>query len=68
MESRARSVDITTQNYYDLLYAFYLSRNNFGKGLYSSYFRIYVIHVVAKFPLEYEEWILTSSLLYAIYP
>ncbi|XP_078332937.1 nuclear pore complex protein Nup160-like isoform X1 [Crassostrea virginica] len=32
LESRARSVDITTQNYYDLLYAFYLSRNNFGKA------------------------------------
>lgn len=32
LESRARSVDITTQNYYDLLYAFFLSRNNFGKA------------------------------------
>ncbi|XP_062566399.1 nuclear pore complex protein Nup160-like isoform X5 [Saccostrea cucullata] len=32
LESRARAVDITTQNYYDLLYAYYVSRNNFGKA------------------------------------
>lgn len=38
LESRARSVDITTQNYYDLLYAFYVSRVNFGKGVYNIVF------------------------------
>nr|XP_034311974.1 nuclear pore complex protein Nup160 [Crassostrea gigas] len=32
LESRARTVDITTQNYYDILYAFYVTRNNFGKA------------------------------------
>lgn len=34
LESRARTVDITTQNYYDILYAFYVTRNNFGKGMF----------------------------------
>ena len=51
LESRARSVDITTQNYYDLLYAFYLSRNNFGKGSNSSYFWLSVMGV--KFSLNW---------------
>ena len=33
LESRARSVDLTSQNYYDLLYAFHVNRNNFRKGM-----------------------------------
>ncbi len=32
LESRARSVDLTTHNYYDLLYAFHIFRNNYRKG------------------------------------
>ncbi|KAK3101041.1 hypothetical protein FSP39_000503 [Pinctada imbricata] len=32
LENRARSVDIATQNYYHLLYAFHVSRNNFSRA------------------------------------
>ena len=32
LESRARSVDLTSHNYYDLLYAFHVFRNNYRKG------------------------------------
>lgn len=32
LESRARSVDLLTHNYYDLLYAFHIFRNNFRKA------------------------------------
>ncbi|KAL3841807.1 hypothetical protein ACJMK2_019908 [Sinanodonta woodiana] len=32
LESRARSVDLTTHNYYDLLYAYYIFRDNFRKA------------------------------------
>lgn len=32
MESHARTVDITTHNYYDMLYAFHVFRGNFRKG------------------------------------
>jgi len=32
LESRARSMDLTTHNYYDLLYAFHIYRNNYRKG------------------------------------
>lgn len=33
LETRARSVDLTKHNYYDLLYAFHVYRGNFRKGL-----------------------------------
>ena len=33
MESHARTVDITTHNYYDVLYAFHVFRGNFRKGM-----------------------------------
>lgn len=33
LESRARSIDLVKQNYYDLLYSFHVSRGNFRKGL-----------------------------------
>lgn len=32
VESHARTVDITTHNYYDMLYAFHVFRGNFRKG------------------------------------
>lgn len=32
LESRARSVDLTAQNYYDLLYSFHIYRGNYRKG------------------------------------
>jgi nuclear pore complex protein Nup160 len=32
LESRARSVDLATHNYYDLLYAFHVFRSDFRKG------------------------------------
>nr|KAG5687449.1 hypothetical protein BaRGS_030351 [Batillaria attramentaria] len=32
LDSRARSVDLTTHNYYNLLYAFHIYRNNLRKG------------------------------------
>lgn len=32
LESRARSVDLTTHNYYDLLYAFHIFRGNYRKA------------------------------------
>ncbi|XP_052066058.1 nuclear pore complex protein Nup160-like isoform X1 [Mytilus californianus] len=32
LESRARSVDLTSQNYYDLLYAFHVNRTNWRKA------------------------------------
>ncbi len=32
LESRARAVDLTSHNYYDLLYAFHVFRNNYRKG------------------------------------
>ncbi|PVD33582.1 hypothetical protein C0Q70_04839 [Pomacea canaliculata] len=32
LEKRARSVDLATHNYYDLLYAFHIYRNNFRKA------------------------------------
>ena len=34
LESRARSVDLTNHNYYDLLYAFHVFKTNFRKGLF----------------------------------
>lgn len=33
MESRARCMDLTSYNYYDLLYAFHIFRNNYRKGM-----------------------------------
>ena len=33
MESHARTVDITTHSYYDLLYAFHVFRGNYRKGM-----------------------------------
>lgn len=36
LESRARSVDLETHNYYDYLYAFHIYRNNFRKGMVKS--------------------------------
>ena len=32
MESHARTVDIMTHNYYDMLYAFHVFRGNYRKG------------------------------------
>ena len=32
LESRARSIDLTKHNYYDLLYAFHVYRQNFRTG------------------------------------
>ena len=32
VESHARTVDITTHNYYDMLYAFHVFRGNYRKG------------------------------------
>lgn len=32
LESRARSVDLATHNYYDLLYSFHIYRGNYRKG------------------------------------
>ncbi|WAR01460.1 NU160-like protein [Mya arenaria] len=32
LESRARCMDLTSYNYYDLLYAFHIFRNNYRKG------------------------------------
>ncbi len=32
LESRARSVDLSTHNFYDLLYSFHIFRHNYRKG------------------------------------
>lgn len=32
MESHARTIDITTHQYYDLVYAFHVFRGNYRKG------------------------------------
>lgn len=32
LENRARSADILVNNYYDLLYAFHISKHNYKKG------------------------------------
>jgi len=32
LESRAKSVELTKHNYYDLLYAFHVRRNNYRQG------------------------------------
>ena len=32
LESRARSIDLLKQSYYDLLYSFHVLRGNFRKG------------------------------------
>ncbi|KAJ8298952.1 hypothetical protein KUTeg_023012 [Tegillarca granosa] len=43
LESRARSVDLATHKYYDLLYAFHISKSNFskaGSAMYEQGFRL----------------------------
>ena len=32
LEARARSVDLLNHAYYDILYSFYINRNDFRKG------------------------------------
>ena len=34
LEARARSIDLMQHSYYDILYSFYVIRNNFRKGSY----------------------------------
>ena len=40
LESRARAIDLTKHNYYDLLYAFHVWRLNYRKGKRYQRFRV----------------------------
>ena len=37
IELRARSVDVTKHDYYNLLYCFHVCRSNYRKGMYKKY-------------------------------
>ena len=63
MESHARTVDIMTHNYYDMLYAFHVFRGNYRKGLQIICLQKYGAKVCDVF----ESGVATGSEQYSIY-